>query len=580
MITRITIRNFKRIKEASIDLKDHVVLVGPNNYGKTSALQALAVWRLALTRWLEKREKARKKATLRTGVAITRSDFSVLPLRDMRYIWYNCDVQDSSSNKIRTEILVEGSTGVKEWKLGMELEFQGSEQIYVRPMRVSPNSEERMMIPDEAREVTIGHLPPLAGLQRSEEKANERSIRTRIAEGRAGDILRNLLYNVSEKDGANWNELRQHVIDLFQIELLKPKFLGTGEIIAEYHNGLTPEGKKSNPHTKLDVGMGGSGFHQVLLILAFIYDQGGVVLLYDEPDAHLEVIRQRDVYTLLRKLAQERGSQLIVATHSEEIMENTDFSNICAFLGESPVPLASNQEKSQIRKSLCRISSSDYLKAKERGAVLYVEDFTDMDILREWTLKLDHPLAKFLKSPFTVYVGNTPKKARDHFAGLKTAFAQLKGVLLIDHTDTALQKNPLMELMWRRREIENYLLVPKAIIRLCMRLVNETSANGIRQENLFASQEDFIKLFKKVSRISDDEFVAPLTDSPYLLDVKASDVILEPFFKEFFKQIGRYNTMPKNAFYRIAAIMEKEEIHSEVIEKVNDIAKALNLNKF
>lgn len=579
MITRITIRNFKRLKEATVDLCDHVVFVGPNNSGKTTAVQALAVWRHALTRWLEKREKAKSKATLRTGVSITRSDFMTLPLRDMRNLWYNLDVQDPESGKIRVEILVEGSTGVKGWKCGMELEFQGSEMIYCRPMRVSPDSEERMPVPEEARAVTVGHLPPLAGLQRIEEKTTERSLKTRIAEGRAGDILRNLLYNVSKKSEPDWEALKKHVADLFQVELLKPEWLSSGEILVEYHNGLRPKGKKSNPNPKLDVGMGGSGFHQVLLLLAFLYDQSGVVLLYDEPDAHLEVIRQRDVYTLLRHLAQERNAQLIVATHSEVIMDNTHFNNICAFLGDRPRSLASAQESSQIRKSLSRISSADYLSAKERGAVLYVEDYTDIDILREWARQLDHPASKFLDSPFAVYIGNVPTLARDHFAGLKAACSGLRGVLLVDHTDTSLIEGLLTEMMWRRREIENYLLVPSAILRFCAQAAKEALGLSSKEnDGLFsdAMEQDLPKyeeLFKKISRFSEEEFAAPLKDSPYLTDVKASEIVLAPYFKEFYKIIRQYNVMPKNSFYRIAVAMEKEEIHPEVIEKLDVIAR-------
>lgn len=578
MITRVTVRHFKRLKEASINLGDHIVFVGPNNSGKTSAVQALAVWRLALTKWIEKREKVKSKAKLRTGVAITRTDFIAIPLRDMRYLWHDCEVQDPASEKVRVEILVEGNNGVKDWRLGMELEFQGSEQIYCRPMRLSPDSEERMPIPEEARNITIGHLPPLAGLQRIEEKANERSLKTRIAEGRAGDVLRNLLYNVAEKNEKDWDALCGNVADLFQIELLKPQYLSTGEILVEYHNGLTPSGKKSNSHVKLDIGMGGSGFHQVLLLLAFLYDHTGAVLLYDEPDAHLEIIRQRDVYALLRRLAQERGAQLIVATHSEVIMVNTDFTKLCAFIGDTPRPLASSHDASQVRKSLSRISSSDYLLAKERGAVLYVEDYTDVDILRAWAKQIDHHALKVLDSPFVVYVGNVPSHARAHFAGLKAACSDLKGVLLTDHMDSAPQSGALVEMMWNRREIENYLLMPAAIIRLCVKAGQEiVGATQKNSPDLFVGNDEQIraqveKLFRKVSRISDEEFANPLEDTAYLKDVKASEVVLEPLFKEFYKSLGQYNTMPKNAFYRIAEAMTREEIHPEVVEKLDSIA--------
>jgi hypothetical protein len=81
------------------------------------------------------------------------------------------------------------------------------------------------------------------------------------------------------------------------------------------------------------------------------------------------------------------------------------------------------------------------------------------------------------------------------------------------------------------------------------------------------------ELFKRISRISDEEFDAPLKDSPFLMDTKASEVILEPFFKEFYRMIAQYNTMEKSAFYRIAEVMEKDEIHPDVVEKLNAIAQ-------
>ena len=55
MLTKLTIRNFKRFDSAEIELGNPVVLIGPNNSGKTTALQALALWDIGLRRWNEKR---------------------------------------------------------------------------------------------------------------------------------------------------------------------------------------------------------------------------------------------------------------------------------------------------------------------------------------------------------------------------------------------------------------------------------------------------------------------------------------------------------------------------------------------
>ena len=46
MLTALRIRNFKRFEDVNIELDNPVVFIGPNNSGKTSAMQALALWEI------------------------------------------------------------------------------------------------------------------------------------------------------------------------------------------------------------------------------------------------------------------------------------------------------------------------------------------------------------------------------------------------------------------------------------------------------------------------------------------------------------------------------------------------------
>ena len=73
---------------------------------------------------------------------------------------------------------------------------------------------------------------------------------------------------------------------------------------------------------------------QTLLLLAYLAAKPGAILLLDEPDAHLEILRQRDAYRSLTRAARETGGQVIVATHSEVLLNEAARSDtVIAFVG-------------------------------------------------------------------------------------------------------------------------------------------------------------------------------------------------------------------------------------------------------
>ena len=54
MITKVTTQYFKRFEQQEFPLEPLTLLAGPNNCGKSTLLQALMVWNLAMQRWIEK----------------------------------------------------------------------------------------------------------------------------------------------------------------------------------------------------------------------------------------------------------------------------------------------------------------------------------------------------------------------------------------------------------------------------------------------------------------------------------------------------------------------------------------------
>ena len=200
-----------------------------------------------------------------------------------------------------------------------------------------------------------------------------------IGQGKAGDIVRNLLYELAKSDD-DWNQLTKHIEEVFGYRLLKPVYTGA-YIDSQY--------QKSTALPKLDISTAGSGFHQILLILAFLYARPAGVILMDEPDAHLHHILQKQLNDRLRSLNKERKGQLIIATHSEVLINATAPENIISFYSK-PHRLETETERNGVREALKRISSLEQLDAENSKGVLYLEGQSDFDLLKAWADVLEH----------------------------------------------------------------------------------------------------------------------------------------------------------------------------------------------
>ena len=160
MLTRLVIRNFKRFQDADIELGNPVVLIGPNNSGKTTALQALTLWNIGVRRWQEKRA-GRPTPEKRPGVTINRRDLLAVPVPDANLLWRDLHVRDMrrvdgkpDTKNVTVEIVVEGVTAGRQWQCGLEFDYANAESLYCRPVRL-PGGDPgvRMPVPPEAARV-------------------------------------------------------------------------------------------------------------------------------------------------------------------------------------------------------------------------------------------------------------------------------------------------------------------------------------------------------------------------------------------------------------------------------------------
>lgn len=565
MITRFHISNFKRLETAELELGSAAVFIGPNNSGKTTALQAMALWDIGWKRWAEKRDKS--SPTERKGVTINRRDLYSIPVPGAKLLWNDLHTHeiDRASGKPKTSnvyitLTAEGVHEDKPWTCTLEFYYANEESFYCR---LKDSDDGR--IPEAVRRHNVVFLPPMSGLAEREHRKETGEISVLIGEGRTAQVLRNLCWQLfSREDKRAWRELVWRIESLFHITLQEPTYIKErAELSLTY---------KERSGVELDLSSSGRGCQQVLLLLSYMLANPGAVLLLDEPDAHLEILRQRDVYNLLTEIAGANGSQIIAASHSEVVLqEAAERDVVMAFVGKPH--RIDTRSRSQVKKALESIRMADYYLAEQKGWMLYLEGSTDLAILSRLAERLDHPAKAVLHDLVPViYLGsNKPQEARDHFQGLREAKADLVGFALFDHLDKELHTaSQLTELMWSRREIENYLVTP-ASLRAFVQA-------GLREDDLIEQAERKNRLEKLEASLTEITHALSITNKPdpWGSDIKVTDDFLDPLFKLFYERLGIPQQTFKRDYHGLADAIPVDEIAPEVSAVLDALLEVAN----
>jgi hypothetical protein len=556
VIRRLVLRRFKRFDEVEFRFPGHVVLAGPNNTGKTTALQAIAAWDLALTRWRQVNgtgKPQRASGKYYKWAPIARQAFAAVPLRVLDLLWCG----KTTGQPI--EIEIQHTAG---WTVAMELRYDSTEQMSVRP--TADTSPEAL---HEAKLAAV-YIPPMTGLATEEPLyARKERLDSLLGQGRPGEILRNLL-SLAHDQGEAWRGLESSIRDLFGYEILPPDITGP-VILAEYR--VAPDGPR------LDIASAGSGFQQILMLLTLLLTRTGATLLFDEPDAHLHVILQDAIFSELRAYAAKSNSQLILATHSEVIIDAVDPGELCVLLGSKPTLLGSTKDRQKLIRSLKVLSNTDVMQAQVALGILYVEDYTDREILRAWAKTLDHKALPLLttelfwhKSVGDARRGGQGISSREHFETLQLVRQDLPGLEILDRDgnpnlrETEVVGNGLQRIRWRRYEIESYLVHPEGLAAFVRSQLGPPPL----------SDEAVSALLKKIREELGDTFLenpfAPgkLVDA-YLLSTKARTQILPGLL-----DVAGLPGFPYTRYHEIASAMRPEHIHPEAVEKLDAIVKA------
>lgn len=518
-------------------------------------LQAISLFAVATRAWGTERINKKSKASKRTGVAINLEEVLNIPVSDFKELWTDLIVREGSASEegkpivknVRIEIIAEGYTDKQPWKTGFEFDYGRDSLIYARLTR----DEEGNLyeFPEVLLNEKIGFLPSVAGLKPTEDKLEVGSILRYIGSGNTSDVLRNICYLLyAREDKTSWMQFSAEIEGLFKVQLNPPKYIpATGLLKMSYNEGVKKD---------IDLSSLGSGTKQAILLFAYLLAFPNTVNMLDEPDAHLEVIRQSNIYDKISDLAKKNNSQLIVASHSESVMSRA-FGKDLVISGIFGAFEQVNQEK-YIKSVLRDIGYEEFLIAKQRPFMLYFEGTTDLDFIKAFCKKLGFSdIHQFIEENVFPYpVGNDVNRVRNHFDALRKFIPDLKGYAIFDNLKRNIENNQpgLMIKQWRRNEIENYLPLPDTLYSYA--------------DALYAGTFWHTRLRELVDGRIPPVALGNLSDS-FWITTKTSDDFLTPLFENFLDEAGiPRGIMDKSKFYQLVDYVNPDLIESELTDMI------------
>jgi ABC-type cobalamin/Fe3+-siderophores transport system ATPase subunit len=601
----IRIENFKIFGDSiTIPLNNPTVLIGPNNAGKTSVIQALALWSGAVRSWVNSRKQ--KSGTS----SIYKRDIIQVPVSETRFFWRDADVRSKNNQPIEMKIAVGVNFEGKVIDIEMVFKYFTPEQISCALVSKNENIASALNAIASTR---VDLLYPMSGIDIEEPMLQDGRINVLIGQGQTAQVLRNLCYQVYERNipsafnevkdsESDWQKIKTLIRQLFYIDLLDPDFdAGRGAIILKY---TTNKKQKNYP---LDIALSGRGQQQMLLILAYMYAHKGSVLLIDEPDAHLEILRQRQVFSLLKEVSSQTGSQIIIATHSEVIIDEAVDVNLNLILNGKSIDLVN---KTQMKATLKVYGIEHYYKAEMTKRVIYVEGSTDLSMLNSFAEKLLHPSLPIFGDklyyyyitdnlPESGYVKDSEKitgsyqKPSNHFYAVKSCVEGFKGLGIFDGDNKNQAddiKDDLALVYWKKYELENYFAFPSVLLRFFRQhyaKIHEGVFSALVEKELEIVKNlidleilDFI--FDKDKPAFEAYSTLPEVLKTRTFKSNSANKKMSQFLENVFNRVKTVKNealiLTKGNFYELINFIDVNEIEPEIVEKLDLIDKYLKFD--
>lgn len=357
MIESISIERFKSIEQTQITLGRVTALVGPNNAGKSSVLQAFQ-FGVSVAQSLKLDGTSRWNGDALSGTLSTQQ-LVYTPLRDVQAL-----ARGGRLVQARESAIV----------IGFSDSALGSATVTVtrgKNKNIGVRIEGRCLgerIQDLQAPFSVV-APGLAGIPSFEEFKSAGLVTRAAARGDANSVFRNILLRLHD-DAAAWAVFKERLAEIFPgLDVVVTFNPDTDEHIAI--DALLPGG------AALPIDSCGTGVLQAIQVLAYVGVYRPQLLVLDEPDSHLHPDNQRRLVNLLHELAEGEGTQVLLSTHSRHIVDEMGRHNsVVHWLGKGAVVNEDTVAASGLM-DLGALDAWDRLQGGAISTVIVTEDSDD-----------------------------------------------------------------------------------------------------------------------------------------------------------------------------------------------------------
>lgn len=352
-VDRISVTNFKRVVDLEIDISSITYLVGGNNSGKSSVLQAIHMGVSCAQISAEFQQ-----------VVIAESSLRYCPTGDFQALGNSGPYEnrkDGSRGKIeffgKTADGAEASYKVEIYKA------RNHHNVGVDRSGIYPNFGQ--FISDHANLFSV-YVPGLAGIPHYEEMQSYASVFKKAAGGEANLVFRNIIRLLDER-GLLY-KLHSLMFDIIGPCRFKVDFNSAKDLFVKVKVSFTA-GYAEDTFVPID--LSGTGVIQITQIFAYVILFKPKLILIDEPDSHLHPSRQSLLSAAFARIVDEYSCKIIVSTHSRHLVSSASSGTNIIWLRNGKVEM---RDENGLASMLLDIGALDQLDSSGGDILFCTED--------------------------------------------------------------------------------------------------------------------------------------------------------------------------------------------------------------